>query len=741
MATAEELLAGVRAGEDTTLIIDNNLRTITIPKTITNLGVEHDDDVLTLKFKMPRYLGTTDLAMFAIRINYINAKGDTDAYTVNEQNKTITDESILFSWLVGPTATAYKGETKFIVCMTRTGLTDEGETIISREYNTTIASLPVLEGLEVDESIVTQYSDIIEQWRRELFEDEKTSVLSEIHTARDSALSDVQSKCDEVLATIPEEYQETAEAAQEGIRTKADAIVATADGTMITVSDSSDDHVRGLRIFGKSTQAITTGKNLLNVPETLELSNTHGVDVELSAGTYIVSLTSETHSGDQQPYLRFYTNNVWIELTDNLAQSAVLSQPETKVYIYTYGMSAAESDGVTASFDRLMVSVDGGDYEPYSGGFVSPSPDWPQETVDIINPSINIFGKNMLKIVAANQTLNGVAFTVNADGSITIKGTATEAAFYGLNYNIKNLIPGEVYSLTGCPAGGSSSTYRLYAQNSDGSKFAGDSGNGTSFTATDEQWQVLFVVYKGNTVNFTIYPELCLRPIKDTAFRPYVESPQIAIDQTLRGIPVKSNGTYTDSSGQQWICDEIDFERGVYIQRTKLFEDLSSATWSSWGVNNRLEGYTGFFYYYENLGNEVTDVVCSIAPHKGDLWGGAGFGVWSTKSGKQYIAISIPNNALADVSSKEAAIESFKTLLANTSAKFLTTILPIETALTAEQIEMFKNLRSNHHITTAINDSGAHMELVYNVDTKTYVDNGIQKTVAEVMEAIANGSY
>lgn len=35
----------------------------------------------------------------------------------------------------------------------------------------------------------------------------------------------------------------------------------------------------------------------------------------------------------------------------------------------------------------------------------------------------------------------------------------------------------------------------------------------------------------------------------------------------LPGIPVDSGGNYTDASGQQWVCDEVDFERGVYVQR------------------------------------------------------------------------------------------------------------------------------------------------------------------------------
>jgi hypothetical protein len=35
----------------------------------------------------------------------------------------------------------------------------------------------------------------------------------------------------------------------------------------------------------------------------------------------------------------------------------------------------------------------------------------------------------------------------------------------------------------------------------------------------------------------------------------------------LCGILVDTGGNYTDSTGQQWVCDEVDFERGVYVQR------------------------------------------------------------------------------------------------------------------------------------------------------------------------------
>ena len=35
----------------------------------------------------------------------------------------------------------------------------------------------------------------------------------------------------------------------------------------------------------------------------------------------------------------------------------------------------------------------------------------------------------------------------------------------------------------------------------------------------------------------------------------------------LPGIPVTSGGNYTDQSGQQWVCDEVDLKRGVRVQR------------------------------------------------------------------------------------------------------------------------------------------------------------------------------
>ena len=43
----------------------------------------------------------------------------------------------------------------------------------------------------------------------------------------------------------------------------------------------------------------------------------------------------------------------------------------------------------------------------------------------------------------------------------------------------------------------------------------------------------------------------------------------------LPGIPVTSGGNYTDENGQQWVCDEVDLEREVKVQRVNAV-DLST---------------------------------------------------------------------------------------------------------------------------------------------------------------------
>lgn len=160
MPTADELLTTEAC--DDVLTVDLESRQILIPSSVKNIGVESDDKVRILHFRLPRYYCTTDLSEFAIRINYENAKGGGDLYDV--KNPTVENDLIKFDWIVGRYAVTYKGNVVFNVC-----LRDATDGVVNREFNTTIATLPVLQGLETGEAIIEQNSDILEQWRNDLF--------------------------------------------------------------------------------------------------------------------------------------------------------------------------------------------------------------------------------------------------------------------------------------------------------------------------------------------------------------------------------------------------------------------------------------------------------------------------------------------------------------------------------------------------------------------------------------------
>lgn len=157
--TLEEALAAATVddtSEDRVLVIDSDLRTIEIPGTVKNLGVESDDDVHRLYFQMPKIYGEFDLSEFDIRINYKNGNIG-DVYAVEDKNA--DGDVITFSWLVGRNAVRTKGTTQFIVCLKKS----DSSGVVQQEFNTTVASLNVLEGLETTEQVVQENTDIIEQ--------------------------------------------------------------------------------------------------------------------------------------------------------------------------------------------------------------------------------------------------------------------------------------------------------------------------------------------------------------------------------------------------------------------------------------------------------------------------------------------------------------------------------------------------------------------------------------------------
>lgn len=204
-------------------------------------------------------------------------------------------------------------------------------------------------------------------------------------------------------------------------------------------------------------------------------------------------------------------------------------------------------------------------------------------------------GKNLLKYpyIETTKTSSGIMFTDNKDGSINVSGTATDTAYYNLYSNMD----GKRLTLA-------SGTYKLVAKGRSKCNVFINNGvnsakNEGTFTITDGHNDVwcFIQVFKGLAVDETIYPMIQLASSTDESYEPYTggkpspnpDYPQeikrvvnpivklsnedgtqfetVNLPYTLNAILVTSGGNYTDQSGQQWIADYVDVERGKVVRK------------------------------------------------------------------------------------------------------------------------------------------------------------------------------
>ena len=143
-------------------------------------------------------------------------------------------------------------------------------------------------------------------------------------------------------------------------------------------------------------------------------------------------------------------------------------------------------------------------------------------------------GYNVLQNKLTNTTINGVTFTINEDKSVTLNGTATNSIITNLitgKYDDNNatnplIIPENItnYRLSGCPSGGSGSTYKLDIYNKDNILIGTDFGEGIDISKNSggisSLARVRIIVYSGAVLNnVTFYPMISY----GTEEKPYEE--------------------------------------------------------------------------------------------------------------------------------------------------------------------------------------------------------------------------
>ena len=156
--------------------------------------------------------------------------------------------------------------------------------------------------------------------------------------------------------------------------------------------------------------------------------------------------------------------------------------------------------------------------------------------------------KNLLQNTAMSQTINGVTFTVNDDGSVTCSGTAEKQARLSISSDWQqNVDIGSRYTATGCPPGGSERSYYLDLYN-----FGWEFGNGISAIARyveGSNYRCAIIIASGYTCdNLTFYPMIRKADITDDTYEPYIENTEV--DVTLPALPTLS-GTNTLTVGTE----------------------------------------------------------------------------------------------------------------------------------------------------------------------------------------------
>ena len=165
---------------------------------------------------------------------------------------------------------------------------------------------------------------------------------------------------------------------------------------------------------------------------------------------------------------------------------------------------------------------------------------------------VNVYGaKNLipypfpaLYFAGGVKTSNGITFTDMGDGTVKVNGTATGTAilqFALTNYGLP-IEGGKKYTLSGCPSGGSASTYKMDARKeANGTTvIAEDIGEGVTFIApsySDGYIQIIIRIGTGTTMTNAIFkPMLRLASIQDDTYVPYVPTNKELLSCKLNGI-------------------------------------------------------------------------------------------------------------------------------------------------------------------------------------------------------------
>lgn len=362
-----------------------------------------------------------------------------------------------------------------------------------------------------------------------------------------------------------------------------------------------------------------------------------------------------------------------------------------------------------------------------------PTPEAPVEIEsagDGGNVTARITGTNLLDFSGAvlnpSGTYHGVTVALTGDGGYTITGTlTTEPAInvwflgnYSGTQNVMTLYPGTY-------------TCKNVLLFYDG-PYSFVSGStitpNVPYTFNVQSKTVITGVrcvsgVVGTTYNETLYPIL-VRGSSLPEWEPYTgKTLTYPTPNGLPGIPVESGGNYTDAEGQQWICDEVDFGRGKYVQRVKSV-NYDGSTDESWSTQTTVD--SNVYRFYINPGDAKAYEITSIGNVICDRFQAIRSDTQGTYGRHQGVSIDSAGRILFYSDTVNDTVENWRSWLSSNPVSVLYELAtPVETDLTPEQITAYAALTTYNPNTTITTDSSP----AAGIEVKYLTDSGVSEVL------------
>lgn len=627
------------------------------------------------------------------------------------------------------------------------------------------------ESVKTEQGKATQAIETAKTEAVKAVQTEGTTQTGNVTAEGEKQVQAVQQAAQEIVADRERITQNKADIAEikEEMDNLSSAIINSATGETIVVEDSSDNRFKGLSLYGKSTQVTTTGAQLYStMPTEGKLINgiTFGVKdgglslkgtaegaqrndgyffkkgIELSPGTYTISFSGKGNLSEIEVGISDADKNMLLSsfALYNAPQKLTLSEAKT---CYVVAQSRVGKSVDCTIYIMLNAGSSALPYEPYTGGNPSPSVEYPQEITssgDKGNIGVDVYGENLLNITDLEST--NIRVDSKGDLLAVTSKTNSELIYENVVYKF-SLNPGTYIfmceEIEGTIVNRNNYVAEIKINKTNIGAGINNRNKRVVFTV-DEKVNAEMYLYKYFTEAGKTYTikGLRLTAVKELPFEAYkpVQSLAIPTPNGIRGLPVTySNGNYTDTTGQQWICDEIDLERGKYIQRVEK-TDLKDLKWSdSWNKNPSYYIEGTFLVYSPNLNCEPTGKAKPLSNkfrYVNNILRDPTTGMDTRQGGGRNIAFRVPVSIAENV-------EQWSEFVNNNDIEVIYTLeTPIEHDLPPEVIEAYKQLRTNYPVTTILNDAEAGMKVEYAADTKNYTDNKIAESVKNQMQNLTN---